>query len=214
MNNFVLLMIEVPHNKSDMISQAANEAGCEGGTVLIGRKISSNKVAVAFGLGSNTIEIIYILTNQGKKDGIISAIKEKALKEKFNFGMIYELKADGLMKTGKYLEGEKTMANKNPQEMITVILNRGYADDAMQAARKAGAGGGTVVNARGTANENDAKFFGVHIVPEKEMLMIVVDSDKKDAVLEAIRTLPCLSEPGSGIAFTSAVNDVTLLGKN
>ena len=64
------------------------------------------------------------------------------------------------------------------------------------------------------ANENDAKFFGVHIVPEKEMLMIVVDSDKKDAVLEAIRTLPCLSEPGSGIAFTSAVNDVTLLGKN
>ncbi len=214
MNNFVLLMIEVPHNKSDMISQAANEAGCEGGTVLIGRKISSNKVAVAFGLGSTTIEIIYILTNQGKKDGIISAIKEKALKEKFNLGMIYELKADGLMKTGKYLEGEKTMANKNPQEMITVILNRGYADDAMQAARKAGAGGGTVVNARGTANENDAKFFGVHIVPEKEMLMIVVDSDKKDAVLEAIRTLPCLSEPGSGIAFTSAVDNVTLLGKN
>ena len=112
MNNFVLLMIEVPHNKSDMISQVANEAGCEGGTVLIGRKISSNKVAVAFGLGSTTIEIIYILTNQEKKDGIISAIKEKALKEKFNFGMIYELKADGLMKTGKYLEGEKIMANK------------------------------------------------------------------------------------------------------
>ena len=214
MNNFVLLMIEVPHNKSDMISQAANEAGCEGGTVLIGRKISSNKVAVAFGLGSTTIEIIYILTNQGKKDGIISAIKEKALKEKFNFGAIYELKADGLMKTGKYLEGEKTMANKNPQEMITVILNRGYADDAMQAARKAGAGGGTVVIAGGTANEKDEKFFGMHFVPEKEMLMIVVDSDKKDAVLEAIRTLPCLSEPGSGIAFTSAVNDVTLLGKN
>ena len=83
----------------------------------------------------------------------------------------------------------------------------------MAAARKAGAGGGTVVNARGTAREDDAKFFGMHIVPEKEMLLIVVEHEKKDAVLESIRTLPCLAEPGSGIAFCSGVNDFTLLGK-
>lgn len=213
MNRFVLLVIEVPHNKSDLITQAANKAGCAGGTVLIGRKISSSKLAVALGLGSNTIDIIYILTEEDKKDAIISAIKEKACAEKFNSGCIYQLNANGLMKTGNYVEGEKTMAQKNPQEMITVILNRGYADDAVKAARQAGAGGGTVVNARGTANENDAKFFGMHIVPEKEMLMIVVDSDKKDAVLEAIRTLPCLSQPGSGIAFTSSVEGFTVLGK-
>ena len=97
--------------------------------------------------------------------------------------------------------------------LISVILNKGYADDAMEAAREAGAGGGTVINARGTAREDDEKFFGVHIVPEKEMLVMVVEEDKKTAVLNAIRDLKCLSEPGSGIAFCSSVDDFTLLGK-
>ena len=45
------------------------------------------------------------------------------------------------------------------------------------------------------------------------MLMIVTEHEKKEAVLEAIRTLPCLAEPGSGIAFCAGVDDFTLLGK-
>ena len=103
--------------------------------------------------------------------------------------------------------------SETTHELITVILNRGYADDAMAAARKAGAGGGTVINARGTAREDDEKFFGVHIVPEKEMLLIVVGKEKKDTVLEAIRTLPCLKEPGSGITFSQSADSFTILGR-
>ena len=84
----------------------------------------------------------------------------------------------------------------------------------MAAARKAGAGGGTVLNARGTAREDDVKFFGMHIVPEKEMLMIVTEHEKKAAVIEAIRTLPCLEQTGSGITFSAGVENFTVLGKN
>ena len=97
--------------------------------------------------------------------------------------------------------------------MITVIVNKGYADDVMAAARNAGAGGGTVVSARGTARETDARFFGMHIVPEKEMLIMVVSSDKKDAVISAIEEMKCLKEPGMGIAYSCAVEDFTTLGK-
>mgnify|MGYP002868735433 CR=1 FL=1 len=75
------------------------------------------------------------------------------------------------------------------------------------------AGGGTVINARGTAREDDAKFFGVHIVPEKEMLMIVVPVEKRTEVMDAIQGLPCLSEPGSGIVFSAPVEQFTQLGK-
>ena len=105
------------------------------------------------------------------------------------------------------------MEQNRSHELITVIVNRGYADDAMAAARKAGASGGTAINARGTAREDDEKFFGMHIVPEKELLLIVVDQNNKQAVLDAIRTLDCLSEPGSGIAYSAPVSDFTLLGK-
>ena len=109
-------------------------------------------------------------------------------------------------------KGEKTMAEKNVQ-MINVIVNHGYAEDAMAAARKAGAGGGTIINARGTAREGDAKFFGAEIVPEKDLLMILVPGDKKDDIVNAIRDLDCFKKAGSGIVFCNEAQDFTVLGK-
>ena len=63
-------------------------------------------------------------------------------------------------------------------------------------------------------NEEDVKFFGITIVPEKEMLIILAEKEKEESILEAIRTLPCLQEKGSGITFCSDVNNFTTLGKN
>ena len=104
------------------------------------------------------------------------------------------------------------MAEKSVQ-MINVIVNHGYAEDAMAAARKAGAGGGTIINARGTAREGDAKFFGAEIVPEKDLLMILVPGDKKDDIVNAIRELDCFKKAGSGIVFCNEAQDFTVLGK-
>ena len=98
-------------------------------------------------------------------------------------------------------------------EAINIIVNKGYAEDAMAAARKAGAGGGTIIGARGTAKEGDATFFGVEIVPEKEMLMILVPHDKKDDVVQAVSSLACFEKAGSGIIFSNHAESFSLLGK-
>lgn len=104
------------------------------------------------------------------------------------------------------------MSESNYQ-MINVIVNKGYAEDAMSAARKAGAGGGTIINARGTAKEGDEKFFGTEIVPEKDMLIILVPSEKKDDIVKAIMDLKCFQKPGTGIVFCNGVQDFRVLGK-
>ncbi len=216
MSQFELLVSVVPHNKAELISDAAVAAGSFGGTVCMGRKISGNNVIAALGLGGATLDIVYILTEEKQKSQIANAIVQACSEEKSNFGYMYTLDVNALLRTGNVTGDTNTgdfMSEQKPRELISVILNKGYADDAMAAARKAGAGGGTVINARGTAREDDAKFFGMHIVPEKEMLLIVVEQEKKNAVLESIRTLPCLAEPGSGIAFCSGVNEFTLLGQ-
>ena len=217
MGTFRLLVSIVPHNMAELISDAAVAAGSFGGTVTMGRGISSNAFIAALGIGDSMQDIVYILTEDKNHNAIYKAIQDVCSKKRRNFGMMFCLNAGSLVKTGGIthgaLQGESDMTDDTERELITVIINKGYADDAMAAARKAGAGGGTVINARGTAREDDAKFFGMHIVPEKEMLCIVVEHDKKDAVLEAIRTLPCLSEPGSGIAYCSAVSDFVMLGK-
>lgn len=211
--SYTLLISIVPHAKGERVNEAAVKAGSFGGTVLRGRGISANGIAAALGIESSK-DIVYILTVNEQKEAISAAIKEEFLAEKQS-GILFGVSAHTMLKTGTVSgqKGETSVADVYERDVITIILNKGYADDAMAAARKAGAGGGTVINARGTAREDDAKFFGMHIVPEKEMLLIVVEHTKKDAVLEAVRTLPCLSEPGSGIAFCSGVQEFTLLGK-
>ena len=97
-------------------------------------------------------------------------------------------------------------------EAIFCIVNAGFSDAAMDAARKAGAGGGTILQARGTAREGDAAFFGVKLVPEKEVLVIVAEMDRFRGILEAIRKSPAFAEKGSGIVFTVRAEDVSMLG--
>lgn len=213
MSAFYLLLAEVPQNKAELVSDSAVKAGSFGGTVLRGKGISSSGLADALGLGAKTKDIVLILVEQENKEKIFSAVQEACENEKKDFGYLCALESDTMVKAGIIKGKEGDAMSEGKQTLISVILNKGYADDAMAAARKAGAGGGTVINARGTAREDDAKFFGMHIVPEKEMLMIIVDSEKKDSVLDAVKNLACLHEPGSGIVFCSTVNSFSTLGK-
>ena len=70
--------------------------------------------------------------------------------------------------------------------LVVSIVNRGYADDAMAAAKKAGATGGTILTGRGTIKEEMAKFFGIALHAEKELLLIVTSQEKKAAIMQAI----------------------------
>ena len=70
-------------------------------------------------------------------------------------------------------------------ELIVTICNKGHTEDVMEAARGAGAGGGTILHAKGTGTEYAEKFFGISIVDEKEIIYIV-SSKKKNAIMQAI----------------------------
>ena len=217
MSKFSLIISIVPHDKGEKLTETAVNAGCGGGSVMMGRALAKSNFGAILGTGETTKDLIFMVVEGKKKSAIMNAIYESTQNEKTNFGEIFTLDVDSLLKAGANSEGEEKMSeNENKEtsrDMITVIVNKGYADDVMFAARKAGATGGTVINARGTAREDDEKFFGVHIVPEKDMLVIVVEHDKKEAVLSAIKEVKCLKEPGMGIAFCSPVTDFELLGK-
>ncbi len=93
-------------------------------------------------------------------------------------------------------------------EVILCIINSGFSDAVMDAARELGAGGGTVINARGTAAPEAEKLFNITIQPEKEIVMIVVKKEIKDDVLRALYKKVGLETPGQGIAFSLPVTDV------
>lgn len=93
-------------------------------------------------------------------------------------------------------------------EVIMCIVNSGFSDSVMDAARELGARGGTVIRARGTANAEAEKLFNIAIQPEKEIVMILVDTQIKNDILHALYKAVGLKTPGQGIAFSMPVEDV------
>lgn len=97
---------------------------------------------------------------------------------------------------------------KYTHEVVFCVVNAGYSDTAMDAARKFGARGGTVIHARGTANSEAEKIFNITIQPEKEIVMIIVPAEIKDDILHALYREVGLSTAGQGIAFSMPVDGV------
>lgn len=98
-------------------------------------------------------------------------------------------------------------------EVIFAIVNSGYAEEAMAVAREQGARGGTILNARGVAREDEAAFFGITIHAEKEILMLVVEKDIRDHILNALYQHMGMDKKAQGIAFSLPVSDVAGLAK-
>ena len=96
----------------------------------------------------------------------------------------------------------------NNHEVIFVIVNAGFAEEAMDVAREQGVRGGTILNARGVAREKEAAFFGITIQQEKEILMMVVEKEIKDKVLNALYSQMGMAKKAKGIAFSLPVSDV------
>ena len=97
---------------------------------------------------------------------------------------------------------------KFDHELIVCIVNSGFSEAVMDAARDVGARGGTVINAKGTANKEAEAFFKIFIQPEKEMIMILVPAKIKEQVLHALYKAVGLDTPGQGIAFSLPVDNV------
>lgn len=91
-------------------------------------------------------------------------------------------------------------------ENIIAIVNSGYTDLVMNAAREAGARGGTIISGRGTGNKDIEKFYGIEISPEKEVVMILVPNSIKDDVMLAINKQAGMDTMGHGIAFSLPVS--------
>lgn len=216
MNSFLIVTI-VPHNEGERITGILKHAGAGGSTVLMGRGTAENPILQMLGVGECSKDIIFTLITGEQKARMIEIVQEQTASMRSHYGILFSLDISGFFKSGHpqiYTTREEQIMAEKTHKLISVILNKGYADDAMAAARKAGAGGGTIIHARGTAREEDVSFLGIPLVPEKEMLLILVEQNKSDAVFNAICSLPCLAELGSGIAYSMDVDNFTGLGKN
>ena len=91
--------------------------------------------------------------------------------------------------------------------MLTVIADKGNSDTVMEAARGAGATGGTVVRAKGTGAAI-AKFFGITISADQEIIYIVAKREKLDDIMHAIMEKAGKASGAHGIVFSLPIDAV------
>jgi nitrogen regulatory protein PII len=154
-------------------------------------------------------------------DDLVDSVKE-GLVERMDIyaagnGIAVFIQMDGVggVTSLKKLVGERTVDKKEGKDMIEenkavliiTIVDKGYNDQVMDAARAAGASGGTVVRAKGTGADM-AKFFGVSISEEKEMVYIVAAADKRDEIMKGIMEKAGGNTEAHGIVFSLPVDSV------
>lgn len=159
---------------------------------LIGRGTARKDVLDLLGLSTHEYHIILTVADRGRTDKLVEEARKHLYIDAPGQGIIVATPI-------KSVGGGKTLANLNagrptegaPEinynyEIVLAIANEGYTDTVMDAAREAGARGGTVLHGKGTGSTDAAKFFGVSIASEKEVIMIVAKSSEKAAIMKSI----------------------------
>lgn len=103
-------------------------------------------------------------------------------------------------------KGEESTMKGTTHELLIIICNQGYNELVMDAAREAGAAGGTVIHARGTGMERAEKFLGVSLASEKDVIFVVTKTAQKNTIMEAIMKHAGMETKAKAIVFSLPVS--------
>ena len=188
-----------------------------------------NVMFLSLGYGTVSNETMDMLGLESKEKTVVTAVieEEKWLTVKKQLEKVLKIDAPGggiaftvplssiggrkalqfLIENDKYEKKEESTLKNTDHDLIVVISELGYTNLIMDAARKAGAYGGTVIHAKGTGMATAEKFMGVSLAQEKELIYIVVKTGQKNPIMQAIMEEAGLNTKAKAICFSLPVTD-------
>jgi nitrogen regulatory protein PII len=187
-----------------------------------GRGTSSNDFYDVFGFANSRKHVVISLIKDTSWPNIKKDLRGRFAISEWSKGLAILVAIDSVcgvssyrfltntrtLEEGKGVKVMEPIEKKDNYQVVMAIVNDGFTDLVMDAAKKAGARGGTVLTARGTGNKDIEKFFGVVITPEKQIVMILVPQEIKDNVIASIYKEVGINTKGHGIAFSFPASDV------
>ena len=145
------------------------------------------------GIESNEKRVVLTVATQEKTRRLIDEQKRRLFIGVPGHGIVVSvpIKSIGGGKTVAFLGDNPQSVKYTPElnysyELIVAIANEGRTDMVMNAARSAGAAGGTVLHGKGTGSARAEKFYSVSIAQEKEVILIVAKAEQKAAIMRTI----------------------------
>lgn len=209
--DFDLIVTVVDFGLGSKVIKTARESGVSGGTIFLGTGTVDNRLLEILSLDHVRREIAIMITESSLAFEALEKLNEKFHFDKPNHGIAFSIPVtevfgtrDSISENNK--KNEDRRDEKTMYKAIFTIVDRGKGENVMDAAKKAGAKGGTIINARGSGIHETEILFSMPIEPEKEIVMILAKDESVDKITSTIREELKIDEPGMGIMFTLDVN--------
>ncbi|MDD7339365.1 MAG: P-II family nitrogen regulator [Eubacteriales bacterium] len=201
-----MLVVIVEHNKASKVLHLADEKGITASVAMLGRGTASRTIFDYLGLNDKKKAVLMLFGKTEEIMDLADYLVEKLEMDKPNHGIAYIESAFNVFGTEDNANGsENIKRGENMYNAIYTIVEKGNADDVIEAAQKAGSRGGTVMHARGSGSEEARKVFNMLIEPEKEIVLIISEEAKTKDIVESIRKETQIEEEGKGIIFITRV---------
>ena len=206
-----LLCVIVNNGLGSKVLKIAKQHGVTGGTVFLGRGTVRNRLLEFLEINDVRKEIVLIAGDVE----VISEVTDYINKE-FNLHKPYH-GISFIIPLVAFVGTRKNYANclkdnggvqKAMYHSIYAIVDKGKGEMVMEAAIKAGAKGGTIINGRGTGIHETSKVFHMEIEPEKEIVLILSKESMTEAIVKNISEDMEIQKPGNGVIFVQNVTSV------
>ena len=186
---------------------------------LRGRGTAVQSMLDLLGIESTEKRVLFSIADEEKTKSFFKELKHRLFIGVPGHGiaMAVPIKSIGGGKTLSYLNGGQQNAKYQPElnyayELIVIIANEGRTDLVMNAAREAGATGGTVLHGKGTGDPETQKFLNVSLAHEKEVILIVAKSAQKSEIMRSILRSAGPSSEAGAITLSLPISEVAGCG--
>ncbi len=209
--SLMLVCVIVNFGSGSGVLKIAKQNGVPGGTIMLGRGTVNNRLLELLDLSDIRKEIVLMIADEA----LGYAALEK-LDKHFHFSKPYHgiaftvpvLSVLGASKCAYEKNMESCGVDTGMYHSIFVIVDKGKGDEIMDVATKAGARGGTIMQARGSGLHENSKLFQMEIEPEKEVVLILTKKETTDSIVSALCDEMHIDKPGQGILFVQDVGRV------
>lgn len=204
-----LLFAIVNFGLGSKVVRRAKQNGVSGGTVFLGKGTMNNHFLKLLDLGDIRKEIALMISDKQVAYTALEKLNKDFNFDKPNHGIAFSISVTSLFGARSYNYNnikESRGVENTMYKAIFVIVDKGNAETAIEAATKAGSRGGTIINSRGSGIHETSKLFSMEIEPEKEIVLILSETSLTEPIVQSIKDQLQIDEPGNGIMFILDIN--------
>lgn len=215
--NYVLCVVERSTGRG--VAALCVEQGLPLALTALGRGTATQRHLDLYGLEPTEKALVVTVADAEKTRALFFELRKRFYIDIPGNGIALSIpiKSVGGEQTLAFLSGNAAVDKLPPKvsfenELIIAIANEGYSETVMDAARAAGARGGTVIHAKGTGGRKAEKFYGISLAEEKEIILIVAKTSEKAGIICNIVREAGPDRPAGSVVFSLPVSQVAGLG--